>query len=140
METTTKKFTIMVATTIGFAILFLVGCPQYMVYKARKDGEAQLAEAMSNRQIKIQEAHATMEAAKDLAQAEVTRAEGIAKANKIIGQSLENNKAYLDWLWIDQLEKNTNAVIYVPTEANLPILEANRLRQKVQMVPAPEVK
>lgn len=120
-----------------FALLLFIGgcigCPQYNVYRARKNGEAQLAEAMSNRQIAIQEAHAKMEAAQDLAQAEVIRAQGIAKANKIIGQSLENNKAYLDWLWIDQLEKNQNSVIYVPTEANLPILEANRFRQ----APAP---
>lgn len=135
-----RPFYIMVGMIFSFGVLILVGCPPYNVWRAQKQGEAQLAEAMSNRQIAIQEAHAKMEAAKDLAQAEVIRAEGIAKANKIIGQSLENNKAYLDWLWIDQLEKNNNAVIYVPTEANLPILEANRLRQKVQMVPAPEGK
>lgn len=128
MRQSNKPFYIMSFTLLGLIILGMIGCPQYNVYRARKAGEAQLAEAVSNRQIKIQEAHATMEAAKDLAQAEITRAEGIAKANKIIGQSLENNKAYLDWLWIDQLEKNQNSVIYVPTEANLPILEANRFR------------
>lgn len=29
-------------------------------------------------------------------------------------------------LWIESLEKNGNQVIYVPTEANLPVLEAGR--------------
>ena len=40
--------------------------------------------------------------------------------------------SYLHWLWIDNIEKNPNAVIYIPTEANLPILEAgkNRLPSK----------
>ena len=123
------------STSISLGALFililtcLIGCPRYNVYTQEMEGKAQLAKAMSNRQIAIQEAHAKMEAAKDLASAEIIRAQGIAKANQIIGQSLENNRSYLDWLWIDQLEKNQNAVIYVPTEANLPILEANRLNK-----------
>lgn len=138
METTTRKFLLMVGTLFTLIALGMAGCPAYNVYRQRMAGQAQLAEAVSNRQIAIQEAHAKMEAAKDLAQAEIIRATGIAKANKIIGQSLENNKAYLDWLWIDQLEKNQNAVIYVPTEANLPILEANRFKQKAPVTPAEE--
>ncbi len=129
-----RPFFIMVGSAGLFIITLLIGCPTYNVWRARKSGEAQLAEAMSNRQIAIQEAHAKMEAATDLAKAEIIRAQGIAKANQIIGKSLENNKAYLDWLWIDQLEKNQNSVIYVPTEANLPILEANRFRQAAPAV------
>lgn len=129
MKQNNTPFYVGVFTLLLLFIGGCIGCPQYNVYRARKSGEAQLAEAVSNRQIAIQEAHAKMEAATDLANAEVIRAQGIAKANKIIGQSLENNKAYLDWLWIDQLEKNQNSVIYIPTEANLPILEANRFKQ-----------
>lgn len=130
-----RPFYIMVGMIFSFILIGPIGCPQYNVYRARKEGEAQLAQAMSNRQIAIQEAHAKMEAAKDLAQAEIIRATGIAKANQIIGKSLENNKAYLDWLWIDQLEKNQNSVIYVPTEANLPILEANRFKMNATKAP-----
>lgn len=111
---------------IAIIVLCLVGCPSYNVYHQKMAGEAELARAVSNRQIAIQEAHAKMEAAKDLAEAEIIRAHGIAKANEIIGNSLKNNEAYLHWLWIDQLENNKNAVIYIPTEANLPIMEANR--------------
>lgn len=126
----------------GIALLFLVvaglvvgcmvGCPTYRVYTQEMEGKAELQRAISNRQIAIQEAHAKMEAAKDLAQAEIIRARGIAQANQIIGNSLKNNEAYLHWLWIDQLENNKNAVIYIPTEANLPIMEANRLRGQIQ--------
>ena len=110
----------------------LTGCPKYRVYQQEMEGKAELQRAISNRQIAIQEAHAKMEAAKDLAEAEVIRAKGIAKANEIIGSSLKDNEAYLHWLWIDQLENNKNSVIYIPTEANLPIMEASRLRGQIQ--------
>jgi hypothetical protein len=74
----------------------------------------------------VQEAQAKMDAAKLLAQAEVERAKGVAKANQIIGDSLHNNEDYLRYLFVNNLEHTQNQVIYVPTEANLPILEANR--------------
>ena len=61
-----------------------------------------------------------------LAAADTIRARGVARSNQIIGESLRNNEAYLHWLWIDNIEKNPQAVIYVPTEANLPILETGR--------------
>jgi hypothetical protein len=73
---------------IGSILIILIGlcmwgCPNYNVYKANLDGEAELKQAQQNRQIAIQEAQAKKEAAKDLADAEVIRAEGVAKANKI---------------------------------------------------------
>jgi hypothetical protein len=60
-----------------------------------------------------------------LADAEVIRAEGVAKANKIIGDSL--TEGYLRYLWIQGLQTNQMQVVYVPTEANLPIMESHRL-------------
>ena len=104
------------------------GMPPYRVYSARKDGEAILAHAQSSREVAVAEAKAKMESAVLLATAEVSRAEGVAKANKIIGESLKNNDAYLRYLWItDVAGTNQNkTVVYVPTETNLPILEANR--------------
>lgn len=102
----------------------------YSVWAAGKVGEAQLAEATYSRQIAVKEADAKAAAAVELAKAEVIRARGVAKANKIIGQSLNNNEAYLRYLWIQTLESPQNKVIYVPTEANLPILEASRLIKK----------
>lgn len=104
----------------------LYGCPQYNVYSERLSGEAKLAEAESSRQIAVREAQAKNDAADLLAQAEVKRAGGVAKANEIIGKSLEGNEAYLRYLWIDKLDSGKGQVVYVPTEAGLPILEAGK--------------
>lgn len=103
------------------------GMKLYGVWSHRKEGEAELAKAESNRQIKTLEAKALMESSKFLADAEILRAKGVAEANRIIGDSLKGNESYLRYLWIQNLSEGKNQVIYVPTESNLPILEANRL-------------
>lgn len=106
----------------------MYGCPLYNVWNAQKVGEAELAQAEQNRQIQIAQSRAKAEAAQFEADAEVARAKGVAGANKIIGDSLRDNEAYLRYLWINGLEQNKNqTVVYVPTEANLPLLEAQRL-------------
>lgn len=122
-------------TRIIFAILFLIlfivtallgGCPAYNVYTSRMQGEAELAQANFSKQVAVQTALAKKDAAQYEADAEVTRAGGVAKANAIIGDSLRNNEAYLRYLYVNNLEHTQNQVIYVPTEAGLPILEAGR--------------
>jgi regulator of protease activity HflC (stomatin/prohibitin superfamily) len=103
-----------------------IGCPQYLVYHQRMEGEAELAKAEYTKKVLVQDAIARKESATALAEAEVIRANGVAAANKIIGDSLKNNEEYLRYMWIRGLEEGRNEVIYVPTEANLPILEAGR--------------
>lgn len=103
----------------------MVGMPTYNVYEQKMAGQAILAHAQSSREVAVAEARAKMESADLLAQAEVSRAKGVAQANKIIGDSLKGNDAYLRYLWINNLENAKDGqVIYVPTEAGLPILEA----------------
>lgn len=105
--------------------------PQYSVWEQHLAGKAELARAEYNRQIAVQEAMAKREAAKSLAEAEVERAKGVAQANKIIGDSLKGNEDYLRYLWISGLEHNNDhQIIYIPTEAGLPILEAGRFNSK----------
>lgn len=113
---------IIVSAIWGFCSLGRI----YDVWAQRKAGEAELAHAESNRRIKTLEARAFEESAKYLAEAEIIRAKGVAEANKIIGESLHNNEGYLRYLWIHSLEGTKNQVIYVPTETNLPILEAGK--------------
>lgn len=118
-----RFWTIFIAVVLGLAFWFF---PIYGVWTAEQSGKAQLAEAEYSKQVAVQTAKAKQESAAFEAQAEVIRADGVAKANKIIGQSLKNNEDYLRYLWIHSMEDTKNQVIYVPTETGLPILEASR--------------
>lgn len=60
--------------------------------------------------------------AKKDAEIEIERAKGIAQANTIIAESI--SEGYLHYRFIEGLNDGNTEVIYVPTEANLPILEA----------------
>lgn len=115
------------AISIFTVALSMWGCPMYNVWRQSLIGKAELSRAEYNRKIKAVEAEASMEAAASLAEAEIIRAQGVAKANKIIGDSLDGNESYLRYLWIQGLQTNDAQVVYIPTEAGLPILEANRL-------------
>jgi len=116
---------------IGLFALILVWFafhPIYNVWVQEQAGRASLANAEFSKQVAVQEAQAKLDSSRLLAQAEVERAMGVAQANKIIGESLKENEDYLRYLWItDVAGANVNkTVVYIPTEANLPILEANR--------------
>jgi regulator of protease activity HflC (stomatin/prohibitin superfamily) len=131
-----SKFILKGTTIFAFIVVAVIslamwGCPNYNVWSRQMEGEAELAQATFNRQIKVQEAQAHLQAAKSLADAEIERARGVARANEIIGTSLQNNEAYLRYLYIQGLQDKENNIIYVPTEAGLPILEASRFNQKL---------
>ena len=123
---------VLVLGGIGGCMFYL---PKYKVYQQEMAGKAVLAEAESSRQVAILEARAKKDSAVSLAQAEIERAKGVAAANKIIGDSLHNNEDYLRYLFVNGLEHTSNQVIYVPTEAQLPILEATRLQRLRQSQP-----
>lgn len=107
--------------------LAMWGVPQYRLYSQRLAGEAALAEAQSSRRIAILEAEARRESAGALAEAEVLRAQGAARANRILQDSLGGPDGYLRYLQIQALEETRAALVYVPTEAGLPVTESRRI-------------
>ena len=113
-------------------VLVLAVYPQYRVYSQRLAGQARLAEAQSSRQVAILEARAKKESAIALADAEVIRAQGAAKANQILQDSLGGPEGYLRYLQIQALQETQSSLIYVPTEGGLPITEASRLPATVR--------
>lgn len=115
-----------VGGTVFLIALIMWGAPRYNVWQQELAGKAELRRAEWNRQIQVQEAEAKKDSAVSLAEAEVLRAKGVAEANTIIGDSLKDNDAYLRYLWIQGLQDGSSEVIYVPTEAQLPILEAGK--------------
>jgi len=104
--------------------LMMWGMPNYKVYARELSGKAELREAEWNRQIAVEEAEAIKESAALKAEAEVIRAEGIAEANRIIAGSITTE--YIKYKFIEGLNDGNTEVIYVATEAGLPILEATR--------------
>jgi len=122
--------TLGLVTFVGLACGALYGCPQYNIYVQRSSGEAELAGAQYSKQVAVQTAQAKLDAASLEAQTDVVRANGVAKANAILAQSLGGPEGYLRWKYIEMLETTAGSprqsVIYVPTEAGLPILEAGK--------------
>jgi hypothetical protein len=117
---------------VVFVLLGLGSCSAYngiRVWNAETSGKAVLAEAESSRQVAVREAKAKLESAKFLADAEVARAEGVAKANDIIMKRLGGPEGYLRYLQIQAYTDQKAALIYVPTENGLPITEASRLQR-----------
>ena len=116
--------TIAVAFILSLFIIDAVVGPIYRVWEQSQTGRAELARAESNRQIAVLEAQAKKDSAQQLADAEIIRASGVAKANQIIGDSLKDNREYLQYLYITGIEdgsKNGNVTIYVPTEGGMPV-------------------
>lgn len=134
---TDKQIKLAVSSSLALLCVLIVfglwGCPRYQVYTQSLAGEAELAQAQYSQKVQIAEAQGKLEAAKSLAAADVERAKGVAQANKIIGESLQENEAYLKWLYIEGLKERTGVeTIYVPTESGLPILEATRRLNRPQ--------
>lgn len=121
---------ITIVVSVVFVILALMfGLPQYKVWQQGLAGEANLKRAEQEKQIEIEEARAKLESAGYLNKAEILRAQGTAKANHILGASLKGNVEYLQYLWVQGITEddgNKPSIIYIPTEAGLPVLEAGK--------------
>ena len=106
-----------------FIINAVVG-PLYNVWAQSLQGKAELQKAEYTRQVAVLEAQAKKDSAQQLADAEIISAGGVAKANEIIGNSLKDNREYLQYLYITGIEEGSqkgNVTIYVPTEGGMPV-------------------
>lgn len=117
-----------VAIALAIGVLFGIGWgyQEFKVYAKRQSGKAQLAEAEYSKQVQLEEAKSNLESQKLNSQAEVERAKGAAQAIAIEDGKL--TERYIQYLYVQNLEKLDTQLIYVPTEGGLPLLEANRLR------------
>jgi regulator of protease activity HflC (stomatin/prohibitin superfamily) len=107
---------------LSLVIINAVVGPIYNVWAQSLQGKAELQKAEYTRQVAVLEAQAKKDSAQQLADAEVIRASGVAKANQIIGDSLKGNPSYLQYLWITQGEENTSRTVYmVPSNGGAPV-------------------
>jgi len=113
---------------ISFGTLILIvlvgagmaGCPTYNVYSARMEGEAVVARANGAKMALVAQATAERDAAQ-------LRADAI----KIVGQAAKDFPEYRQQEFIGSFAEalhqgKISQIIYVPTEANIPIIEARR--------------
>jgi regulator of protease activity HflC (stomatin/prohibitin superfamily) len=116
-----------VGTVIFVVLLMAFGfwfIPVYGVWKAGLTGKAALMRAEQEKQIQIEQAKAELESAKLRAQ-----------AIEIVGQASKDFPEYRTQEFIGAFGEAVksgaiNQIIYVPTEANIPIVEAGRVGAK----------
>ena len=110
---------------LGVAVILLItalmfGLPVYRVWQQGLRGEASLARAEQERQILVEQARAERDAA-------ILRAEAIA----IVGAAARDFPEYRVQEFIGAFGEalqngNVEKLVFVPTEANIPIVEAGR--------------
>lgn len=108
------------AVVIGLILIWILVKPYYRVWSQEMRGKAALAEAKQSKMIQTEQARAELESAQLRAQ-----------AVKIMGQAAKDYPEYREQEFIGAFgealrEGNISQIIYVPTESNLPILEAGK--------------
>lgn len=120
---------IILGALVGGMMLY----PRYKIYKLEMSGKAALAEAEWSKKIQIEEAKGRLEAAKFDRERELMEANTTAETNMIVSGSLD--PLYLQYLMINRMiDGNTQQIIYLPTEAGIPQLEAGRATQTAPTV------
>lgn len=111
-----------IAIGVWFVVggLFLFGIQYYKVFSAEMDGKAILAQATHERQSQVEQARAEYEAAQ-------LRVQAIA----IVGEAAQKYPEYRYQEFLGAFAEafkagNINQVVYVPTEAMIPIMEAGK--------------
>jgi regulator of protease activity HflC (stomatin/prohibitin superfamily) len=124
--------TIAVAFILSLFVIDAIVGPIYNVWSQSQTGKAELARAESNRQIAVLEAQAKLDSADKLKEVRIKEAEGIAQANKIIGESLKDNPEYLTFLQIQHIaegaEKGNKTYFVAPNQGGLPVLTAPSIK------------
>jgi hypothetical protein len=123
-----------VSSIVGiFFIMIIIGAvvgglymyPKYKIYKLEMNGKAELAEAQWSKQIQIEEAKGRLEASRYERETQLIQANTTAEANRIVAGSLD--PLYIQYLMVTKMaDGNTQQIIYIPTEAGIPLLEAGK--------------
>ena len=113
-----------IALLVGVVFLSGLVMPPLRLYKQNTEKRAVIAEQKAKSEAAEYAARSQVTQAQAKADAEVIRAKGLAESQDIIASTL--TEEYLRYLYIDALAGGDGQIIYVPTEAGLPILEAGR--------------
>lgn len=124
-----EAFFLLLIIVLAIVAGLMFGLPKYNVWRSELQGRAEFVRAEQNRQIRIEEAKANLEAEKLNAEAEVERAKGAAKAIEIENGKLTDT--YIKYLAVRQFNTDNAKFIYIPAECGVvPVMESTRLIQK----------
>lgn len=124
------------ALVVIITLWMLVGYPRWNVWASHQSGLADLMQAKNEQQVQVSEAQGRLDAASINKKAAIIEAEAVACQIEAIGKKLIKHDLYLKWQWIKMMEDRSNredgdaSVIYIPTEAGMPILEAGNRKRK----------
>ena len=121
MSSESKAIAGVVTLILVVVAVALFGTPAYNVWSAGMSGKAKLRRAEQEKRIMIEQAKAEVEAAK--LRSEAIKAVGEAAQQYPEYRAQEFIAAFGDAMSSDKIEQ----IIYVPTEAGLPIVEAGRV-------------
>jgi len=123
-------FELFAAPVVLLAVLlawWMWGYQHWRVWASHQRGLADLQQAKNEQQIQVAQAQGRLDAAELNKKAAIVEAEAVAAQIERIGAGLTQHDLYLKWQWIRMMEeRDSGETIYVPTEANLPLLEATR--------------
>ncbi len=112
---------IVIVAVVAVILAGLFGLPLWNVWRQGLSGEADLRKAEQTRKILVEQAKAEKDSS-------VLRAEAIAIVGKAAKKYPEYRQQEFLGAFAEALkEGNINQIMYVPTEANIPITEASRL-------------
>lgn len=103
--------------------------PRINLYKSNTEKQAVIKEQEAISEAAVFAAEKRVIQASAEAKARLIEAQAIADSQKLIAATL--TPEYLQWRYYEVLAVTNNQIIYVPTEAGLPITEANRLPAKI---------
>lgn len=115
-----KEVSGLVILSIVAILLFFVGVPHYRVWTAGMAGKAALMKAEQEKKIQIEQAKAEVESARLRAQ-----------AIELVGAAAQKYPEYRTQEFIAAFGEaiksgEVEQIVYVPTEANIPIVEVKR--------------
>jgi hypothetical protein len=124
MEHDNKQAGITILVVVLLVIIFIAslmfGLPMWNVWRAGLSGEASLKRATQTRMIQVEQARGEKEAAQ-------MRADAIAIMGKAAKEFPEYRQQEFIGAFAEAMKDGRiNQIIYVPTEANIPITEAGR--------------
>ena len=98
--------------------------PQLNLYRANTEKQAVITEQRAQSEAAEFAAISAVTQAEAKAEAMIIEAKALAESQAIIAETL--TPEYVQYLYVQAIKDNPNQVIYIPTEAGMPVLEAGR--------------